>query len=117
MLRASELAGHLPFAWAPPNGYPDSAGYWSGYLLPRWNIGAVALTFEDAGLAIDLPFLDPSRPVAELVFLLDLLLAGGTLNPETKSAVATFLGAERVTGRRIRDAIGLVLAGPEFQEY
>ncbi len=29
-------AGHLPFAWAPPNGYPDSLGYLSGLVLPRW---------------------------------------------------------------------------------
>ena len=117
VLRAAELSGHLPFAWAPPNGYPDSAGYWAGNLLPRWNFGSLALTFEEAGVRIDLPFLDPSRPAAELAFLIDLLLTGGTLSPETRGTVEAFLGAAPVTERRIREAIGLVLAGPEFQEY
>ena len=39
-------AGHLPFAWTPPNGYPDSTDWWASFLLPRWNF-AQAAVFED----------------------------------------------------------------------
>lgn len=31
--------GQVPFDWAPPNGYPDKIGYWSGSMLDRWNFG------------------------------------------------------------------------------
>ncbi|GIX33124.1 MAG: hypothetical protein KatS3mg125_1080 [Lysobacterales bacterium] len=37
--------GHRPFAWPPPNGYPDTASYWQSPngLLQRWNFGWEAL--------------------------------------------------------------------------
>lgn len=33
-----EAMAHLPFMWAPPNGYPDHAAHWlgAGSLLQRW---------------------------------------------------------------------------------
>ncbi|WP_375390119.1 DUF1800 domain-containing protein [uncultured Amnibacterium sp.] len=33
-------AGHTPYGWAPPNGYPDVAAAWlgAGAMLQRWNL-------------------------------------------------------------------------------
>jgi uncharacterized protein (DUF1800 family) len=36
-------AGHLPFNWQSPDGYPDSVDYWVGGQLPRWNVGATLM--------------------------------------------------------------------------
>ncbi len=117
LLQSLLAAGHLPYNWGPPNGYPDSAGYWSGLLLPRWNFAAEFLTHPAAGIAIDLPFLDPALPVAELVARLARLLTRDTLSESTRQVLTDFLSAEAVTPSRVREAIGLVVAAPEFQQY
>ncbi|MEE8523734.1 MAG: DUF1800 domain-containing protein [Thermoanaerobaculia bacterium] len=117
IVRAAENAGHVPYGWPPPNGYPDDAGYWSGFLLPRWNFASAALTSEDAGVILDLPFLDPSLPAEQLVSILDALLLAGTMDPGTRDAVRVFLDAAPPSPLRLREAIGLVLASPEFQQY
>lgn len=35
-----DSAGHTPFGWAPPNGYPDVAAAWlgAGAMIQRWNL-------------------------------------------------------------------------------
>ena len=116
ILAALDQAGHLPFTWAPPNGFPDSIGYWSGFVLPRWNYASLVPLVGDA-IVIDLPFLDPALPAEDLRFLLDLLLLGGTMSAETSAAVVDFLDSQPATDFTVREAIGLVLSSPEFQSY
>ncbi len=117
LLGAMDQAGQLPFTWAPPNGFPDSLGYWAGLVLPRWNFASLALSAEQAGVRIDLPFLDPELPAEELRLLLDFLLLGGTMSPETGDAVRGFLQSRPKTTASVNEAIGLVLSSPEFQSY
>jgi uncharacterized protein (DUF1800 family) len=116
LLDAMNRAGHLPYTWAPPNGFPDSAGYWSGFVAPRWNFAAVMLA-PDSGIILDLSFLDPSLQPEELRFLLDLLLLGGTMTPETGTAVRDYFAAAPKTPESVAETIGLVLSAPEFQHY
>ena len=115
VLYSAYVAGQLPFHWAPPNGYPDSDGYWAPQLLPRWNWAGL-VPFADEALAVDLPFLDPGLPPGELVARLDLLLLGGTMTESTRSRVTAFL-AGGDGPLRLRDTVGLVLASPDFQSY
>lgn len=110
-------AGHLPFNWGPPNGYPDSAGYWSGYLLPRFDWASLFLVVEELGVRVDLPFLDPAADPAELRAILDLLLTGGTLSDTTGAVVESYLRSRPPGRRTLAEAIGLVVASPEFQEH
>ncbi len=117
LLAVLDRAGQLPYTWAPPNGFPDSDGYWSGFVLPRWNFASEVALAEEAGIHIDLPFLDPSLSVEELRAILDLLLLGGTMSPETSAAVVGFLESRPAHRLTVREAIGLVLASPEFQNY
>ncbi|MEM7051860.1 MAG: DUF1800 domain-containing protein [Acidobacteriota bacterium] len=117
LLVAILSAGHLPFNWAPPNGYPDSAGYWSGLVLPRWNFTTRALLGPESGLAVDLSFLATDAAPAALVDALDRLLLNGTMTQTTAQAVTAFLARWPVTEDRLRAAAGLVLAAPEFQHY
>ena len=117
ILAALDQAGHLPFAWAPPNGFPDSIGYWSGLVLPRWNFASQVVLAEEAGIHLDLPFLDPSLSAEDLRAILDLLLLGGTMTPATGAAVVGFLQSRPASHLAVREAISLVLASPEFQSY
>ncbi len=117
LLSALDRAGHVPYTWPPPNGFPDSQGYWSGFVLPRWNLATLAATAESAGIHIDLPFLDPSLDARDLSAILDLLLTQGTMTPETGTAVVDFLESRPQTQATVREAIGLVIASPKFQNY
>lgn len=110
-------AGHLPFNWGPPNGYPDSAGYWSGYLLPRFDFASLFLLVEEYGVTVDLPFLDPSEEPAQLRAILDLLLLGGTSSETTGQAVESYLRSRPASRQTLAEAIGLMVASPEFQQF
>jgi uncharacterized protein (DUF1800 family) len=111
-------AGHLPFNWEPPNGYPDSEEFWSGFILPRWNWATTFLNQEaDSGVAVDLPFVDPSLSAKQIVSEIDRYLLNGAMTPATGAALTDFLTAKKIDKNRIRDTIGLAVASPEFQEY
>jgi uncharacterized protein (DUF1800 family) len=45
--------GQSLFAWGPPDGYPDTADYWSGGALQRWNF-AVYLATNTADVPVDI---------------------------------------------------------------
>ncbi len=38
LLDELDVMGQAPFHWGPPDGYPDTAKYWSKSLLNRWNL-------------------------------------------------------------------------------
>ncbi|MEM7353196.1 MAG: DUF1800 domain-containing protein [Acidobacteriota bacterium] len=117
LLAALDQAGHVPYTWAPPNGFPDSAGYWSGFVLPRWNFATMAASAGDDNIRLDLPFLTEAESPEELRALLDLLLLNGTMSTETSTAVLAFLDARPMNVPTVREAIALVIASPEFQNY
>ena len=107
-------AGHELFAWTPPNGYPDSVEYWSGFVLPRWNFAA---NLFNQDTAVDPSVDDPTGPVSKIVRRFDSVLLAGTMSSSTRVAIEKFLEKEPLNRNRVREAIGLVLTSPEFQEY
>jgi hypothetical protein len=111
------LTGHLPFDWAPPDGYPDSEGYWSGLVLPRWNFASTFLARERSGIRTDLSLFDPSFSANRLVATMDVVLFNGTMSETTAAELTAFLEAGKINRHRIRDALGLAVASPQFQEY
>lgn len=110
------LAGHLPFTWGPPNGFPDSEAYWSGFVLPRFNFAGTFLAGDEPSVLLDLPFLDPAESPEVLAFILDILLLDQGMGDDTRAAVTEYLSGPR-DAETLADAIGLVIAGPEFQRY
>jgi len=116
LLQSLLAAGHLPFNWGPPNGYPDTLDYWSGALLPRWNFAAEVLVPEVSGLSFDLSYLDPQAPVEALVDGMSQVL-GGTFSETTRQTLTLFLAEQPPTPERLREALGLLIASPEFQYY
>lgn len=116
LLQSALEGGHLPFTWPAPNGYPDYESYWAGLLLPRWNFAAEMMG-PDSGIELDTTFFDSALPVAELADRIDLLLFNSGMSPTSRQAMVDFLEREPVTSARLREAIGLALASPEFQHY
>ncbi|HSF38998.1 MAG TPA: DUF1800 domain-containing protein, partial [Thermoanaerobaculia bacterium] len=117
LLKELQAMGHLPFTWSPPNGYPDTRAYWSGLLLPRWSFAARVVGEAALGIRIDLSDLPPGLSPSALVRQIDRKVANGTLSEPTREAIRTFLRSGPRTPARIREAVGLALASPEFQDY
>ena len=116
VLQSLFAMGQLPFNWGPPNGYPDSAAYWSGYILPRWNFSADAFEAQ-AGLELDLPLLAPSLTPVQLMRRINWLLFNETLPLRGRRALRRFFEDGAIDPLRIRQGLGLATAFPHFQEY
>jgi len=121
-----DVAGHVPFFWAPPNGYPDTFAYWSGSPLPRWRFGASLLTAADgtagglAGISVDTGALLAGAPTpltAEwVVNRIDELLFRGGLPAAERTRLTAFLnGAGGIGEADALDAFGIAIGGPAFQ--
>ncbi len=115
VLQALREAGHLPYDWGPPNGYPDSIDYWSGFVLPRWNFAAEL--FDQRGLSWDPSLDDPGGSVASIVDRLDQTFLAGNMSPATRVQIEGYLEARTLSRQRVRGAIGLTISSPDFQEY
>ena len=117
VIEQMERAGHAPFSWAPPDGYPDDPEYWTGFLLPRWNFAADVIDQDESHVILDPAVDDPSGSPAAIVARIDALLLQGRMSDTTRERLEAFLRSGRSTRRRVREAIGLAVASPDFQEY
>jgi uncharacterized protein (DUF1800 family) len=125
-----ELMGHVPYAWFPPDGYPDVAERWlnANGLLHRWN-SAMALAHAhhgstDAAVHVDLDaVVPPSETAGALVDAAWLRLIGDPIDPATRETLLASMGAARAgepVTRAFREEhlatlVGLILASPAFQ--
>jgi|CXWL01.1.fsa_nt_gi uncharacterized protein (DUF1800 family) len=116
LLDQTYTMGHLPFSWTPPNGYPDSRDYWQGFLLNRWNFPTSLIYPDWSSVTFDVSWLPPSRTPLVLVNTLDTVLFGGTMSAATRAQLQAFLQGPR-NEDRIRQALGLALSSPDFQDY
>jgi uncharacterized protein (DUF1800 family) len=127
-----QRAGHLPLAWAPPNGYPDVAAAWaspSGY-LNRWNVHLNIIhgwypkeLVRPVVLFADLV----GTPAATYGGLIDAVaqrLFGRILRGEHTAALTAFFGKTPADKLRGYDAavgwlfpylVGVMLDSPYFQ--
>jgi Protein of unknown function (DUF1800) len=114
-------AGHYPFLWPPPNGYPDTIGYWSPLQLPRWSMFASLLNDELPSTRISVGTLIEGCRGAEAVMrrLEERLFAMG-IGPKDREVLKGYLGpASAVTPplRVIKEVVGLALSSPSFSWY
>ncbi len=112
--------GHTPFAWGPPDGYPQEFEYWGGLPLPRWNFAFQLANNSVGGATVDLTaLLAGANTAATIADRIDVLLFAGEMPAADKAALITYLrpsGTATVPSTsQIRDAFGLALASPAFQ--
>ena len=123
-------AGHLPFDWQSPDGYPDNLSAWTGLLLARWNFGAQLMnstntnngdwwsTATSAGVRVDHTMVVGSTTTASaIVAAINTNLFNGQLPPPEQTQLLNYLLPNPVTSTRIREALGLAVSLPTFQWY
>ncbi len=105
---------HLPFHWAPPNGYPDTAGYWGNYLMPRWTYG-LWLVYQQGAIDLALaPFLSAE---SDAVFLdeVDARLFHYGQPEGHRAALADYLAGAPDNFFRRLEALSMALSSADFQ--
>jgi hypothetical protein len=117
--RAIRDFGEELFQAAPPTGYPDVSPAWSspGGLVQRLN--EVEDVAEGArGFAFALGA-DGSEPSADLVDALAAPLFPAGVSPATRSAAIAYLESLPLLSAedRVEEAVGFLLAGPEFLSH
>jgi uncharacterized protein (DUF1800 family) len=114
--------GNIPYAWGPPDGYPQEFEYWGGLPLPRWNFAFQLANGSVSGAAVDVPGLmaGATASVSQAADRIDDLVFGGEMPDADKQALMTYLRPSSGTApslTQIRDAVGLAIASPAFQWY
>lgn len=114
-------AGHLPFAWSAPDGYPISTTYWANQILPRWRYFSSLITKYngdaggDTGATVDdsVVFAGTGSP-DEVVDRIDQTLFAGALRASDRAQILGTLGVLYTEAQR-RDALSLALCSPSNQ--
>lgn len=107
--------GQLPYAWSPPDGYPDDIYYWAGLILPRWNLGFSLLNNGLAGIRLDTSEYDGLGTAAAVVDLLNARLFGYEMTPALRAELIGHMNP--FNPARVREAIAIAVASPDFQWY
>lgn len=112
-------AGHVPFSWSPPDGYPDRLDAWSGLLLPRWNFGASMVMNNGVSGVVFNPttFFSGATTIDQLMDRIDSALFGGFMDSADKQKVRDYLNVNPGQDQRRREAVGLAIAAPSYQWY
>lgn len=111
-------AGHQPYSWQTPDGYPDKLDHWSKNVLVRWNWGAMVGIFGISGIAYDdAVFYQGAATADERADRINQRLFQGRLPINERNRIRDYMLPNPVTQTRYRDAIGLAIGSPTFQWY
>lgn len=111
-------AGHEPFSWGTPDGWPDKLESWSGLLLPRWNFGSLLLNGNLNGVSVDVNVMLAGAMTAQQVAdRIDRVMFGGAMPSQEKALIRDYLLPDNPEDVRKREAVALAIASPAFQWY
>ncbi len=114
-----ESAGHMPFQWGPPDGYPDRFESWCRVMLPRWAAAGDIGNGTFTGLSLNTSAMfQGASTVGPATQRIDDVLFAGAMPVYDRERVANYLSAESpLTPVRLRSAVGMAVASPGFQLY
>lgn len=111
-----EKAGQLPFAWEPPDGYPDRLDFWSNLILPRWNFALAMPKYNVQGTHYSMTtLLQGATTPAQILGRIDKMFFQGEMEAQQKADLLAFLQAGNLGEQRIIAAFALAMASPNFQ--
>ena len=106
--------GHTLFAWGPPDGYPDTADYWSGGALPRWNFAYyIATNTTDIPVNVS-KFMTTATPTG-VVDSINTALFAGEMPDALKTQLVAYAQGGTLNATRARETLSLALSSAAFQ--
>ena len=111
-------AGHQPFTWLTPDGFPDRLEYWAGNILPRWNAAARIGNADDpASVQVDVsPFMTSAR-ASDVIANIDRFCLAGEMPPRLRSELTNYLATDPANPALVRETLSLALSSVTFQHY
>ncbi len=112
------VAGHQPFNWQTPDGYPDMINYWAGNMLPRWNYGSF-LANANTATSVQFnvaPFMT-TPTAAFIVSQIDKFLFGGEAPQRLRDELTAYVSVAPTLTARVRETIALAMASSTYQYY
>lgn len=115
-------AGHVPFNWPAPDGYPAPCDYdyWSSNLLQRWSLGASLANDEFQFVNIDsvLAQMSSLSTSSAVVTFLNAKMFAGFWPFAEQQIVENYLDQQpAINDAAKRLAIGLAIGSPSFSQY
>lgn len=121
LYRRFEGMGQVPFMWPSPDGYPDVAAAWVNNQLTRWNYASDLVSNRLRGVRFNPnrlgELVSGQRPEDQLDLFAQLLL-GHQLPTADRQRLLAYIeagDAPKEHTARLREAVGLMIAGPAFQ--
>ena len=115
-LRHLGLMGQVPFQWAMPDGYPDSASAWSGSLLARWNFAVALATGGIGNTKVDLDGIARAaraEAAGAQVDSFSVLLLGRHMAAPARIEILRLV--TETPGQPLQKIAASLLVSPEFQ--
>jgi uncharacterized protein (DUF1800 family) len=111
-------AGNVPYAWGPPDGYPDTLAYWNGLILPRWNWGASMATNGIGGVSFPVEtFFAGMTTSAQMLDKINAALFAGEMSTAERTRLQQYLNTNVGSTTTRRETVGLAIGSPSFQWY
>ncbi|HVT40692.1 MAG TPA: DUF1800 domain-containing protein [Gemmatimonadaceae bacterium] len=111
-------AGHQPFTWQTPDGFPDKIEYWSGDILPRWNYAAFLASADAAdSVRFDVARFMTAGTAPAVVSSIDRFCFGGEMPMHLREELAAYVAPDPTDPSRVREAVSLALSAYTFQFY
>jgi uncharacterized protein (DUF1800 family) len=110
--------GQQPFTWLTPDGFPDTAEYWSGNMLTRWNY-ATFLSGANTATTVQFdvtPFMTPATPTA-IVNAINVALFGGEMPGRLMTELTNYVTPKPTNAALVRETIGLAMSSAAFQYF
>ncbi|MEO6445676.1 MAG: DUF1800 domain-containing protein [Gemmatimonadaceae bacterium] len=107
--------GQPMFYWDSPDGYPDSADYWAGGALQRWNFASY-ITTTSGEITMDISrFIAVNTPTG-VADAINRELFGGDMPARLRGQLLTYLQVQPMPSQTlVREAIALALSSSTFQ--
>ncbi len=113
-----QSAGHRPFYWQTPDGYPDKLDYWVGFIIPRWNFGASMTNGNVSGVTVDnATFFSGLTTASQMAQRINQAMFAGEMPAAEQDRIRTYLLPDPPSTQRKKDAMGLAIGAPSFQWY
>ena len=112
------VMGQPIYLWETPDGFPDLFEFWSGNLMPRWQVASTVSTLRAGNIVIDsAPYLTGTRDAA--IDMVNTNFFGGEMDLATRTALLGYLNAPGAVfnDTRVREVISLAIASESFQWY
>jgi uncharacterized protein (DUF1800 family) len=110
------LLGQPLYFWETPDGYPDLFEYWSGNLMPRWQVASTLSALRTGTVLFDsAPYLAGTRDAA--IDLINTNFFGGEMDTPLRTALLAYANGGTFNDGRVREVISLAIASETFQWY